>query len=45
MHFKYNQHSPIVRYELHMLSDGSTFIERIEGVEEEEETTTSKTKN
>jgi hypothetical protein len=23
----------IVRYELHMLSDGSTFIERIEGVE------------
>jgi hypothetical protein len=33
-----------------MLSDGSTFIERIEGVEEEEEeeeeeTTTSKTKN
>ena len=44
MHFKYNQHSPIVRYELHMLSDGSTFI-GIEGVEEEEETTTSKTKN
>ena len=29
----------IVRYELHMLSDGSTFIERIEGLEEEEATT------
>jgi hypothetical protein len=38
------KHSHIVRYELHMLSDGSTFIERIEGVEEEE-ATTSKTKN
>jgi hypothetical protein len=28
-----NKHSHMVRYELHMLSDGSTFIERIEGVE------------
>ena len=37
------KHSHIVRYELHMLSDGSTFIERIEAVEEE--ATTSKTKN
>lgn len=37
------KHSHIVRYELHMLSDGSTFTERIEGVEEE--ATTSKTKN
>ncbi|HJT48389.1 MAG TPA: hypothetical protein VJ729_09405 [Nitrososphaeraceae archaeon] len=27
------KHSHMVRYELHMLSDGSTFIERIEGVE------------
>ena len=36
------KHSYVVRYELHMLSDGSTFIERIEGVEEEE-ATTSKT--
>jgi hypothetical protein len=35
-----NKHSHIVRYELHMLSDGSTFIERIEGVEVE-----TKTKN
>jgi hypothetical protein len=34
--------SHIVRYELHMLPDGSTFIERIEGVGEEE-ATTSKT--
>ncbi len=34
------KHSHIVRYELHMLSDGSTFIERIEGLEE-----VSKTKN
>ena len=38
------KHSHIVRYELHMLSDGSTFIERIEGLEEEE-AITSKTKN
>ncbi|MFL6319900.1 MAG: hypothetical protein ACJ72Q_05460 [Nitrososphaeraceae archaeon] len=38
------KHSYIVRYELHMLSDGSTFIERIEGVEEKE-ATTSKIKN
>jgi hypothetical protein len=37
------KYSHIVRYELHMLSDGSTFIERIEGIEEE--ATTSKTKN
>ena len=37
------KHSPIVRYELHMLSDGSTFIDRMEGVEEK--ATTSKTKN
>jgi hypothetical protein len=29
------KHIHIVRYELHMLSDGSTFIERIEGLEEE----------
>ena len=36
------KHSHIVRYELHMLSDGSTFIERIERVEE---STTLKTKN
>ena len=28
-----NKHSRIVRYELHMLSDGSTFIERIERLE------------
>jgi hypothetical protein len=35
------KHSHMVRYELHMLSDGSTFIERIEGVEER--ATTSKT--
>ena len=34
------KHSHIVRCELYMLSDSSTFIERIEGVEE-----TSKTKN
>jgi hypothetical protein len=27
------KHCHMVRYELHMLSDGSTFIERIEGVE------------
>ena len=33
----------VVRYELHMLSDGSTVIERIEGLEEDE-TTTSKQK-
>jgi hypothetical protein len=37
------KHSHIVRYELHMLPDGSTLIERIEGIEEE--ATTSKTKN
>ena len=37
------KHSHIVRYDLHLLSDASTFIERIEGVEEE--ATTSKTKN
>ena len=37
------KHSHIVRYELHMLSDDSTFIDRIGGVEEE--ATTSKTKN
>jgi hypothetical protein len=37
------KHSHIVKYELHMLSDGSTFIERIEGIEEG--ATTSKTKN
>ena len=36
------KHSHIVRYELHMLSDGSTFIERIEEVEE---VTTSKNDN
>ena len=36
------KHSHIVRYELYMLSDGSTFIERIEGVGEEAIT---KTKN
>jgi hypothetical protein len=33
------KHIHIVRYELHMLSDDSTFIERIEGLEEEEATT------
>ena len=33
-----NKHSHIVRYELHMYSDGSTFIERIEGIEEESAT-------
>ena len=38
-----NKHNHIVRYELHMLSDGSTFIERIEGVEDE--ATTAETKN
>ena len=32
-------------YELHMLSDGSTFIERIEGVEEEATTTATKNDN
>ncbi len=37
------KHSHIVRYEMHMLSDGSTFIERIEGVEDE--ATTAETKN
>ncbi len=51
-----NKHSRIVRYELHMLSDGSTFIERIEGIEQvttslnriegvEDEATTAETKN
>ena len=34
-----NKHSRIVRYDLHMLSDSSTFIERIERLE----VTTSKT--
>jgi hypothetical protein len=34
------KHIHIVRYELHILSDGSTFIERIEGLEKEEEATT-----
>jgi hypothetical protein len=29
------KHINIVRYELHMLSDGSIFIERIGGLEEE----------
>jgi hypothetical protein len=33
------KHIHIVRYELNMLSDGSTSIERIEDVEEEEATT------
>jgi hypothetical protein len=40
-----NKHSHTVRYELHMLSDGSTFIERIEGIEEEEATTKTKNDN
>ncbi|HZA08127.1 MAG TPA: hypothetical protein VE619_10520, partial [Nitrososphaeraceae archaeon] len=40
-----NKHSHTIRYELHMLSDGSTFIERIEGVEEEATTTATKNDN
>jgi hypothetical protein len=38
-----NKHSHMVRYELHMLSDGSTFIERIEGLVDK--ATTSKAEN
>jgi hypothetical protein len=37
------KHSHMVRYELRMFSDGSSFIERIEGVEDE--ATTAETKN
>jgi hypothetical protein len=37
-----NKHSHIVRYELHMRPNGSTFIDRIEGIEP---TTTAKNDN